>query len=98
MYLYKMLPDTTFVFLVISLEKQTFVHYLIFSRCFKSSRSILTGRVSDYEMSQLSAMRRTIIEPIPEKPPGAKFKNIFIVFHVTVLLAFGVTAIVYLNL
>lgn len=58
---------------------------------------LISGRMSDYEMKQMSAMRREVLDPIPDKPPGSLFKNIFIVTHVVVVVGFGVSAIVVLN-
>ncbi|XP_052776929.1 putative ferric-chelate reductase 1 homolog [Mya arenaria] len=57
---------------------------------------IKTGRLSDYEMKELSAIRRDSITSINKPPPGSLVKNIVLIVHATVLVGFTVASVTLL--
>ncbi|XP_060585814.1 putative ferric-chelate reductase 1 [Ruditapes philippinarum] len=70
------------------------IYQLVFELLMETYECFLikTGRKSDYEIRELSAIRRNSITKIPS-PPGSILKNILIVFHVLILFGFGITSI-----
>ncbi|XP_053395953.1 putative ferric-chelate reductase 1 [Mercenaria mercenaria] len=74
------------------------IYQLVFEIMMESYECFLikTGRKSDYEIREMSAIRNSITK-IPA-PPGSLLKNILIGFHVLVLFGFGITSIVTIAL
>lgn len=92
------LPKTTVPWYTMWIVVAFAVYQLLFEIMMESYECYLikTGRKSDYEIREMSAIRNSITK-IPA-PPGSMLKNILFACHVLILLGFGVTSIVKIAL